>query len=80
MIIPVDTKSGKYDIVIEHGLIDRASSFIDLNRNVLIVTDDGVPKEYSEKIALQCNRILFIIAKQFIQCRKNIVLVKIKYA
>ena len=40
-----------YDIVIERGAIDRAAELLDLDRKVLVVTDDGVPAEYASKVA-----------------------------
>lgn len=45
---------GECDIVIGRGLLCRAFEFFNLDRKVLIVTDSGVPKEYSEVIAKQC--------------------------
>lgn len=41
---------GPYDIKIGRGLLERAGEFLNLNRRVIIVTDEGVPKEYAEKI------------------------------
>lgn len=43
-----------YDINIGRGLLDRAGELFNLNRRVLIVTDSGVPKEYSERVKAQC--------------------------
>ncbi len=43
-----------YDINIGFGLISKAGKFFDLDRRVLVVTDSGVPREYSEKVAAQC--------------------------
>jgi 3-dehydroquinate synthase len=40
-----------YDIVIERGALDRAAELLDLDRKVLVVTDDGVPAEYASKVA-----------------------------
>ena len=40
-----------YDIVIERGALDRAAELLDLDRKVLVVTDDGVPAEYASKLA-----------------------------
>lgn len=40
-----------YDIVIERGALDRAAELLDLDRKVLVVTDDGVPAEYAAKVA-----------------------------
>ncbi len=54
MIIPVNTNGGKYDIHIERGCISTIRAHINLERKVLIVTDDGVPKKYLETVASQC--------------------------
>lgn len=40
-----------YDITIGRGLIDRADEYFNLKRRVLVLTDSGVPKEYSERVA-----------------------------
>lgn len=54
MILPVKTAQGGYDITIERGALKRAGELFKLGRKVLIVTDDNVPKEYSECVASQC--------------------------
>ena len=45
-----------YPIIIGKGLLERASEFFNLNRNVFIVTDDGVPNKYASTIQLLCKR------------------------
>lgn len=54
MILPVKTSKGSYDIVIERHALSRAGEILDLNRKVLIVTDSGVPSEYSQTVAEFC--------------------------
>ena len=54
MKIPVNLPLGSYDITVERGVLKKAGEIIDLNRRVLIVTDSGVPKEYSMAVAAQC--------------------------
>ena len=54
MIIPVKTSQGGYDIVLERGVLSKAKDFLNLDRRVLIVTDDGVPEIYAKTIADQC--------------------------
>ena len=56
MLIPVKTLSGSYDIVIERGAISQADKHFNLNRNVLIVTDSGVPESYSQTVASLCKK------------------------
>ncbi len=43
-----------YDITIGEGLLCRADEYMNLNRRVLIVTDSGVPEEYSKTLASLC--------------------------
>ncbi len=54
MIIPVKTSQGTYDIVLERGAVKKAGEYLNLNRKVLIVTDSGVPKVYSEQVVKCC--------------------------
>ena len=42
-----------YDIVIERGVLAKAGELLDLDRRVLVVTDDGVPSLYAQKILEQ---------------------------
>ena len=43
-----------YDIIIENGVLRRAGELLNLNRKVMIVTDDGVPAGYAQTLAAQC--------------------------
>ena len=54
MILNVDLKHTDYNIYIERGNLKKAGELLNLNRKVLIVTDEGVPKEYAEIVASQC--------------------------
>lgn len=49
----INLKEKSYDVVIEENSSDKAQEYLNLDRRVLIVTDEGVPSEYAEKIALQ---------------------------
>lgn len=51
MIIPVRCAIGDYDIVLEKGALDNIKHLLNLDRKVLVVTDSGVPSEYSDKVA-----------------------------
>ena len=44
-----------YDIIVERGILSDAKQHFNLDRRVLIVTDTGVPVEYSMTVAEQCN-------------------------
>ena len=54
MIIPVKTASGGYDIILQRGALKCADQYLNLNRRVLIVTDNGVPAEYARSVASLC--------------------------
>ena len=55
MILNVTMKDHNYDVVIERNSLDNIESYLDLNRNVLIVTDDGIPQSYVNKVLSKCN-------------------------
>ena len=41
-----------YDIIIERGALNKAESYLNLDRKVLVVTDSGVPEEYAKIIEI----------------------------
>lgn len=53
-----------YDIFIERGILKRAGELLDLDRRVLIVTDDGVPSQYVLTVAAQCKAPVIVTLKQ----------------
>ncbi|MGM9575002.1 MAG: 3-dehydroquinate synthase [Oscillospiraceae bacterium] len=56
MIIPVNADNGCYDIVLERGSLKKAGQLLELDRRVLVVTDEGVPPEYAGCVAGQCSK------------------------
>ncbi len=54
MIIPVELNTNSYPILLERGVLARAGEHLDLDRRVLIVTDDGVPAQYAQTVAAGC--------------------------
>ncbi len=50
MILRVETNPS-YDVVIERGALLNAGSLFNLDRKVLVLTDDGVPFCYAESVA-----------------------------
>lgn len=54
MILTMELGERSYDILIERGCLQRAGQQLNLNRKVCIVTDEGVPRQYVEKLAAQC--------------------------
>ncbi|MBR4868020.1 MAG: 3-dehydroquinate synthase, partial [Clostridia bacterium] len=64
MILPLSLGERSYDIVIRRGVLHQASEFLQLDRKVLIVTDDGVPAEYAQTVAAQCADPLVVTLPQ----------------
>ncbi len=60
MILKLDLGEQSYDIVVERGAISKISSLVPLERKALILTDDGVPAEYSESVAAQCKEVYIV--------------------
>lgn len=54
MILKMELGERSYDILIERGCLQQAGQLLHLNRKVCIVTDEGVPRQYVEKLAAQC--------------------------
>ena len=54
MIIHINLGPSSYDIVLSRGALASAGDLLELQRKVLIVTDDGVPAQYAETVASQC--------------------------
>ena len=54
MILKMELGERSYDILIERGCLQQAGQQLNLNRKVCIITDEGVPRQYVEKLAAQC--------------------------
>lgn len=54
MKIHVDLKENGYDIIMEHGILGKVKDYVDLNRKVMVITDEGVPLEYATNVVAQC--------------------------
>ncbi len=64
MKINLDLKEKSYDIYVERGILKKASDYINLNRRVLIVTDDGVPADYAACLEKQCKSAVKAVLPQ----------------
>ncbi len=61
-IIHMNLNEHSYDIIVERGILSKAKAHLNLNRNVLVVTDSGVPEEYAKLIANQSkNAVIYKI-------------------
>ena len=64
MIIPVKTALGGYNVVIGRGTLGNVNKYFNLSRKVLIITDDGVPEEYSRAVADMSHEALTLVFPQ----------------
>ena len=64
MTVSVKTSQGTYDIVLERGALSRVGEWLNLDRRVLIVTDDGVPAAYAEQVAAACKHPVVLTVPQ----------------
>ena len=53
-ILNVNLGENSYNIYVGAGLLSKADELFDLDRRVMIVTDDGVPEEYSKRLVAKC--------------------------
>ena len=54
IMIRMELGTNSYNIELERGILNRAGEYLNLNRKVMIVTDEGVPIEYARKLAECC--------------------------
>ena len=64
MKLQVNLTHKSYDIIIEHGVLNRIGDHADLDRKVLVISDDGVPQSYVDTVLSQCPRGYSVVVKQ----------------
>ncbi len=64
MTIHLDLPQNGYDIILERGVLARAKEHLNLNRRVLVVTDEGVPAQYAQTVAAQCKQATVVTVAQ----------------
>lgn len=64
MTVKVELGKNSYDILIERGALSKVGEELDLNRKVLVLTDSGVPKTYSEQVSALCKEPFIYIVEQ----------------
>ena len=62
--ITVSLDSASYDVIVKRGGIKEAGELFNLDRKVLIVTDDGVPSEYAKTVASECKEAYIYTVEQ----------------
>lgn len=61
-VLHMNLGADSYDIVIERGALQKAGEYLNLDRKVLVLTDDGVPQEYAAAVAAQAqDGIIFTV-------------------
>ena len=53
-----------YDIWVERGALDKVGEFFNLDRRVLILTDEGVPCDYADVVAEACTSPVIMTVPQ----------------
>ena len=64
MILPVALGDRSYEVRVERGCLRRAGELLDLDRRVLIVTDEGVPAKYAEAVAAASREAVLVTVPQ----------------
>lgn len=64
MIINVNVGYTDYNIYIERGALSKAAKLLNLNRKVMVITDDGVPAEYAKAVAAECKEAYVVTVPQ----------------
>ena len=59
-IIKIDLGERSYDVNVGKGLLSEIGKIFNLKRRTVIVTDSGVPREYSEAVAKACENTKII--------------------
>ncbi|MFQ8584301.1 MAG: iron-containing alcohol dehydrogenase [Holdemania massiliensis] len=54
--ITVNLKDKSYPILIQRGLLNQIGQVLDGQRKVMIITDEGVPEEYAQRVLAQCSQ------------------------
>ena len=55
--INIPIKDNSYNVYINRGLLSDISSYIDLNREIIIITDDFIPKTYLNTIKINMSNM-----------------------
>lgn len=63
-ILRMELGCDSYDIVIERGALNRVGELFDLDRKVMIVTDDGVPSGYAGRVKASSKAPFIHVLKQ----------------
>ncbi len=62
--IKVNLEDREYTVTVGKNIIGSANEYFNLNRKVFVLTDDGVPEEYSKTVAGLCQSAKIYTVKQ----------------
>lgn len=54
MKLTVTLPHSSYDIIIQRGGLSQLSSYVNLDRKVLVITDQGLPQSHIDLVLSQC--------------------------
>ena len=63
-MIRMELGKNSYNIELQRGNLQRAGALLNLNRKVMIITDEGVPSAYAETVAKQCKEAYIKVVPQ----------------
>ena len=63
-MIRMELGKDSYDIILFRGSLMMAKEHLNLQRKVMIITDEGVPSQYAEVIAKQCKEPFIKVVAQ----------------
>lgn len=63
-MIRMELGQNSYNIELERGNLEKAGELLNLNRKVMIITDAGVPAQYAQKVATQCEESYIKVVPQ----------------
>lgn len=63
-MISMELGKNSYNIELERGNLNKAGELLNLNRKVMLITDEGVPRVYAETIAKQCKEAYIQVVRQ----------------
>ncbi len=63
-VLGMNLGENSYDIIVERGALGKISEYLSLDRKVLIVTDNGVPEQYSQAVAAACKKPYIVTLEQ----------------
>lgn len=63
-MIRMELGKNSYNIELKRGNLEKIGELLNLNRKVIIVTDEGVPIQYAKKVAAQCKEAYIKVVPQ----------------